>query len=351
MLMQTIVVLGIVLPQLLPAQTVHGTGSTFPSPLLSEFFKRYRTVNASAKLHYTPAGAAKGVEELIGGKADFAATEAPPTDEQMKRAREKLGGDVLQVPMVLDAVVPIYNVDGVNVELKFTSAALAGIYLGTITKWDDPAIAKVNPGVLLPDEKIMVVHRSDDSDTTYLWTDFLSKVSPTWASGPGRGLNVKWPVGVGAIGDDGEEDLVLGTRNDYLIDNVIRGISNSIGYVELHYAIQRRLPYGDVQNASGAFTRAANSSIMAEAASAANSIPDAFRSSLTNVPSQIGYPISSFTWILVPANMRDKGKAKTMADFMKWMLKEGQETAEALHYVRLPSSIVDRALVEVAKLQ
>jgi phosphate transport system substrate-binding protein len=228
---------------------------------------------------------------------------------------------------------------------------LAGIYLGKITRWDDPAIADVNPGVSLPDAKIIVVHRSDDNDTTYMWTDFLSKASPAWKAGPGKGLNVQWPVGLGAKGDDGVEDLVVGPVGNYGIEDLVRNIQNSIGYVELHYAIERQLPYGDVENANGAMARASKSSVMAEAASVAKSIPDAFRTSLENQPSEIGYPISSFTWILVPANMRDKDQAKAMADFLRWMLKDGQDSAEALHYVRLPESIVSEALAEIGKLQ
>lgn len=331
-------------------QTLHGVGSTFPYPLYSEWSKSYTTVNHTVKLHYKPTGSPKGIEELIEGKADFAATETTLTDEELKMARQKLGTDLLQVPTVLGAVVPIYTVEGADVELKFTGAALAGIYLGKITHWNDPEIVEANPGVQLPDAKIIVVHRSDDNDTTYLWTDFLSSVSPEWKAA-GKGLNVKWPVGLGVKGDDGMEDLVVGPLRTYLIDSVVSSIPNSIGYVQLHYAIEHQLPYGDVQNASGAFVRATESSIMAEAASAAKSIPDAYRSSLVNVPSPIGYPISSFTWILVPANMRDKGKAKAMADFLRWMLKDGQSSAEALHYVRLPLSIVDAAFAEVAKLQ
>jgi phosphate transport system substrate-binding protein len=194
------------------------------------------------------------------------------------------------------------------------------------------------------------VHRSDNNETTFLWTEFLTKVSSEWRAGPGKGLNVQWPIGLGAKGDDGVEDLVLGPRGDYGIEDLVGSISNSIGYVQLHYAILHKLPYGDVQNASGAFARAAESSIMAEAASAAKSIPDAYRMSLANVSSQTGYPISSFTWILIPAKMQDKEKARAMADFLKWMLKDGQDSAEALHYVKLPASIVDPALAEVAKL-
>jgi phosphate transport system substrate-binding protein len=336
----------------LRAQTLHGVGSTFPYALFSEWFKSYRHLNPTVKMHYKPTGSASGIDQFIGGKADFAATDTPLRDDQLQAARQKLGADILQIPMVLGAVVPVYTVAGANVELKFTGAALAGIYLGKITRWNDPEIVNANPGVSLPDAKIIVVHRSESSDTTYMWTEFLSKVSPTWRAGPGKGLSVNWPIGLGAKGDDGVEELVIGPEGtySYLIDDLVKGVSNSIGYVQLRYAIERQLPYGDVENASGNFTRAAESSIIAEAASAAKSIPDAYRSSLADIPSEIGYPISSFTWILVPARMQDAGKTRAMADFLRWMLKDGQNSAEALHYVRLPSSIVDEAVAEVERL-
>jgi phosphate transport system substrate-binding protein len=335
---------------LLHSQVLRGVGSTAQYPLFSQWSQSYKRVNSAVKLHYTPTGSSKGIEQFLDGKADFVATDKPLTDEQLKAARQKLGGDILQVPMVLGAVVPVYTVDGVDAELKFTGDALAGIYLGKITKWNDPEIADANPGVSLPDAVIKVVHRSDDNDTTYLWTEYLSEVSREWKTGPGKGLNVNWPVGLGAKGDDGVEDLVLGPRGDYGVEDLTRGISNSIGYVQLRYAIERRLPYGDVENASGGFARAAASSLAAEAASAAKEGPGAYRASLTEMPSTTGYPISSFTWILVPADMRDKTKSRAMADFLRWMLNDGQGAAAALHYVRLPSAIVEDAQPEVSKL-
>jgi phosphate transport system substrate-binding protein len=351
MLIRNILISVIVSSAFACAQTVHGVGSTFVQPLYSEWFNTYKKVNPAVKLRYKPTGFATGVSEFIDGKADFAALETPLTKGQMKVARQKLGSEILQIPTVLGAVVPIYRVDGADVELKFTGMALAGIYLGKITKWNDPQIAGANPGVLFPDRKIVVVHRSDTSDTTYLWTDFLSKISPEWKAGPGTGLNVKWPVGIGVAGDDGVEDLVVGPKNDQTIDDIIRGIPNSIGYVQLQFAIEERLPYGDVQNASGTFARATASSIRAEAVSALASAPDTFGRSLVNTPSPTGYPISSFTWILVPAKMRDKGKSKAMADFLRWALKDGQDLAERLHYIRLPAPALEAALGEVDKLQ
>jgi phosphate transport system substrate-binding protein len=328
MLIRMALILACLSCALLNAQVLQGVGSSAQYPLFSQWSKGYKRVNSGVKLHYTPTDSAKGIEQFIQGNADFVVTDTMLTDEQLKMARQKFGADILQVPMVLDAVVPIYTVDGVDTELKFTGAALAGIYLGKITKWNDPEIADANPGVPLPDATIKVVHRSDGDDTTYLWTEFLSKVSPQWKAGPGTGLNVNWPTGLGAKGDDGVEDLVLGPRSvSYRVDDFPRNISNSIGYVPLHYAIERNLPYGDVENASEEFVRATASSLMAEAVSAAKESPNAYRGSLADVPSMTGYPISSFTWILVPAEIRDKAKAKAMADFLQWMLKEGQDSA------------------------
>ena len=338
---------------LLHAQVLHGTGSTTQYPLFSEWSKSYRKVDPAVHLHYTPTGSSRGVEEFLDGKADFVATDEMLTEDQLKAAGQKLGSDILRIPMGLGAVVPIYSVEGVRVELKFTGAALAGIYLGKITRWNDAEIANANPDVQLPDAPIKVVHRSDESDTTYLWTEYLSSISPEWKAGPGKGLSVRWPVGLGAKGDDGVENLVVGPRTagSYSIDDFPENISNSIGYVQLHYAIERNLPYGDVENASGGFSRATASSLMAESASAAKETPDAYRRSLAGVPSETGYPISSFTWILVPARMHDKDKAKAMAGFLKWMLEDGQNIAAELHFVRLPNSIVQQAAPEAAKLQ
>ncbi|MBV8113324.1 MAG: phosphate ABC transporter substrate-binding protein PstS [Silvibacterium sp.] len=336
---------------LLHAQTLHGVGSTAQYPLFEDWIKSYKKSNPGVKLHFTPTGSNRGIEEFLEGRTDFVATDIMPAGAQLQTAKQRLGGDILQVPMALDAVVPIYSVDGVNTELKFTAAALAGIYLGKITRWDDPEIADANPGVSLPSETIKVVHRSDDNDTTYLWTEYLSRVSPEWKAGPGAGLNVNWPVGLGAKGDDGVEDLVIGPKVTYDVDDFPKALSNSIGYIQLHYAIERNLPYGDVENASGAIVRAAPSSIMAEAASATESMPNAYRGLLTDVASPTGYPIASFTWILVPANMQDKAKTKAMAGFLKWMLNEGQYSVVMQHYVKLPPAIIESAAAEVAKLR
>jgi phosphate transport system substrate-binding protein len=295
-------------------QTLQGAGSTSPYELYSKWFESYRKLHSDVKIHYRPTGSSVGIDELNSGRVDFAASEVPVTDEQLKAAKAKYGSDILEVPSTIGAVVPIYKIDGVRSELKFTGAALAGIYLGKITMWNDPEIADANPYVSLPNKKIVVVHRSDVSDATYLWTDFLSRVSPEWKAGPGTGLTVKWPVGMGAKGDDGVEDLVVGPVNNYGITDLVSSMSNSIGYVQLHYAIENQLPYGDVQSASGGFVRAAESSVMAAAASA---VPDNFRGSIENEPGPGVYPISSFTWFIVPLKTKDPSKAKTMADFLR----------------------------------
>jgi phosphate transport system substrate-binding protein len=351
MLKRSALILAFVFSGLLHAQELHGVGSTSQYPLFSEWSHTYKKVNPAVKLHYRPTGSARGIERFLEGKADFVATHKGLTDQQLESAKQRFGADILQVPMVLGAVVPVYSVEGVDAELKFTGAALAGIYLGKIRSWSDPEIADANPGITLPDAPIKVVHRSDDTDTTYLWTEFLSDVSPEWKAGPGKGLNVNWPVGLGAKGEDGVEDLVLGPGGNYGVEDLMKNIPNSIGYVQLRYAIERNLPYGDVENAAGAFVRATPSSLMAEADSAAKVIPNAYRSSIADVASPTGYPIASFTWILVPSQMRDKATANAMAGFLEWMLKEGQVSAAELRFVRLPTAIVEDATAQVAKLR
>jgi phosphate transport system substrate-binding protein len=333
------------------AQTLQGAGSALSYSLYSKWFGDYRKHNPTIRIHYQPAGSSSGIDDLIRRKIDFSTTDIPLTEEQLKRASQELGASILQIPAVLDAVVPIYKVNGVDTELKFTGTALAGIYLGKITRWNDPEISNANPNVSLPDEKIIVIHRSDDSDTSYLWTGFLSHVSPDWKAGPGEGSKVKWPVGLGAKGDDGVEDLVVGPTGNYGVMDLVSSIPNSIGYVRLHYAIENKLPYGDVQNSSGAYVRATESSVMDAASSETRAAREMFRVSLADEPNQTGFPISSFTWILVPAKMQNKAKAKAMADFLTWMLRDGQGTAESLHFIKLPTNVVDRALAEIAKIQ
>ncbi len=254
------------------------------------------------------------------------------TDEQISKA----GTRVIHFPTVLGAVVPAYNVAGVKQELNFTAEALAGIFLGKISRWNDPELARANPGVALPANGIVVVHRSDGSGTTFVWTDYLSKASAAWKSQVGAGNAVKWPVGLGAKGNEG-------------VAGIVKQTPNSIGYVELVYAIQNKMPYGKVRNAAGAFVKAGLKSVTAAAASA--TMPDDFRVSITNPPGKDAYPISSFTWLLVPAKVQDAQKRKIITDFLRWMLADGQKMAEPLGYAPLPNAVIARELKAISQVQ
>jgi len=246
------------------------------------------------------------------------------TDEQLSQAKTK----ILHIPTVMGAVVPAYNVPGVSGELKFTPEVLAGIFLGKITTWNDPAIAKANPGVSLPNQSIIVVHRSDGSGTTYIFTDYLSKVSSEWQNGPGKGTSVKWPVGLGGKGNEG-------------VAGMIRQMQGGIGYIELIYAVQNKIDYGSVKNAGGAFVKASLESVTAAAASV-KSMPADFRVSITNAPGKDAYPISSFTWLLIPEKSKEAAKGKILADFLAWMVDDGQKMTAELTYAPLPGSVAEK---------
>jgi len=307
------------------AQTaVTGAGATFPYPIYSKWFDEYHKLHRDIQINYQSIGSGGGIRQVTAGTVDFGATDGPMTDEQLAQAKVK----ILHVPTVIGAVVPTYNVEGVTEPLRFTPAALAGIFLGTITKWNDPAIAKSNPGVRLPSADILVVHRSDGSGTTYVWTDYLSKVSEAWKGKVGRNTSVNWPVGLGGKGNEGVAGLVKQTPN-------------SVGYVELIYAVQNRLPYGLVQNASGEFVKADLPSVTAAAGAFAKAMPADFRVSITNPPGRGAYPIASFTWLLVPASPPDPRKGRVIVDFLKWMLTDGQKMTEALSYAPLPRGVVE----------
>jgi len=256
------------------------------------------------------------------------------TEEQLGQAKTK----ILHFPTVLGAVVPTYNVSGVSQELKFTPEALAGIFLGKITKWNDPALADSNPDANLPGDDIVVVHRSDGSGTTYIWTDYLSKVSEEWKSRVGKNTSVNWPVGLGGKGNEGVSGLVKQTPY-------------SIGYVELIYAIQNKLPYGSIRNSSGNFLKADLASVRAAAAGAAKAMPDDFRVSITNAPGNNAYPISSFTWLLVPNKIDDTGKKKAITNFLHWMVTEGQKFAEPLAYAQLPKAVVSKEMKAISRIE
>ena len=304
--------------------TLNGAGATFPYPMYSKWFSEYHKLHPDIQINYQSIGSGGGIRQVINGTVDFGASDGPMTDEMLKEAKTK----ILHMPTVLGADVPAYNIPGVSTDLKFTPEALAGIFLGKITKWNDKAITSVNPGVNLPDRDIIVVHRSDGSGTTYIWTDYLSKVSPEWQSQVGKGTSVKWPIGLGGKGNEG----VAGS---------IRQLQGSIGYVELIYAVQNHIPYGSVKNAAGNFVKASLESVTAAAASAPK-MPADFRVSITNAPGKDAYPISSFTWLLIPAQSKDPAKGKILADFLNWMVTDGQTMTAALSYAPLPEGVVQK---------
>jgi phosphate transport system substrate-binding protein len=304
--------------------TLNGAGATFPYPIYSKWFSEYHKLHPEIQINYQSIGSGGGIRQVINGTVDFGASDGPMTDEMLKEAKSK----ILHMPTVLGADVPAYNIPGVTAELKFTPDALAGIFLGKITKWNDKAITSVNPGVNLPDRDIIVVHRSDGSGTTYIWTDYLSKISADWQSQVGKGASVKWPIGLGGKGNEG----VAGS---------IRQLQGSIGYVELIYAVQNNITYGSVKNAAGAFVKASLESVTAAAASSPK-MPEDFRVSITNAPGKDAYPISSFTWLLIPAQSKDAAHGKILADFLSWMVTDGQKMTAALSYAPLPEGVVQK---------
>jgi phosphate transport system substrate-binding protein len=304
--------------------TVNGAGATFPNPMYQKWFSEYHKAHPDIQFNYQSIGSGGGIRQVLAQTVDFGASDGPMTDEQLSQAKTK----ILHIPTVLGAVVPAYNVPGVSGELKFTSEALAGIFLGKITTWNDPAIAKANPGVNLPNQSIIVVHRSDGSGTTYIFTDYLSKVSSEWQNGPGKGTSVKWPVGLGGKGNEG-------------VAGMIRQMQGGIGYIELIYAVQNKIDYGSVKNASGAFVKASLDSVTSAAASA-KSMPADFRVSITNAPGKDAYPISSFTWLLIPEKSKEAAKGKILADFLTWMVDDGQKMTADLTYAPLPGNVAEK---------
>ena len=303
--------------------TLNGAGATFPYPIYSKWFNEYHNLHSDIQINYQSIGSGGGIRQVQAGTVDFGATDGPMTDEQIQQSKVK----VLHVPTVLGAVVPAYNIPGVNAELKFTPDVLADIYLGKITNWNDGRIAKANPGINFPNQTITVVHRSDGSGTSYIFTDYLSKVSPDWQSSTGKGTSVKWPVGLGGKGNEG----VAGN---------IRQLPGSIGYIELIYALQNKIPFGSVQNSSKNFIKASLESTTAAAVGV--KMPADFRVSITNPPGKNAYPIASFTWLLIPTHPADANKGKILKDFLGWMLDKGQTMVEALSYAPLPKDVVDK---------
>jgi len=317
---------------------INAAGATFPYPIYSKWFDVYHQKNGAIQINYASVGSGAGIAQLTNGTVDFGASDGPMNDDQIKDFKDKRGTMVLHFPTVLGAVVPTYNVNGVSTDLNFTQKALSGIYLGTITKWNDPELVNANKGVKLPADDIVVVHRSDGSGTTYIWTDFLSKASTDWANKVGKKTSVNWPVGLGGKGNEGVSGLVKQTPG-------------ALGYVELIYAVQNKMSYGKVQNADGKFIKADLASVAAAAAGAAKSMPDDFRVSITNAPGAGSYPISSFTWLLIPAKISDAGKRDAIKDFLKWMLTDGQGYDEGLSYAKLPKPVVDKELKALAQIQ
>ena len=313
----------------LPGQTtLNGAGATFPNPMYSKWFSDYHKLHPDIQINYQSIGSGGGIRQVTEGTVDFGASDMPMTDGQLTEAQTKLKTKILNIPTVLGAAVPAYNIPGVKGEVKFTPEALAGIFLGRITKWNDKAITSANPGVNFPDKDIVVVYRTEGSGTTFIWTDYLSKVSPEWKSKVGSNASVKWPVGMGGKGSEG----VAGS---------IRQLQGSIGYVELIYAVQNNIAYGSVKNSAGNFVKASLESVTAAAASAAQ-MPADFRVSITNAPGKNAYPISSFTWLLIPQQSQDAAKGKILADFLNWMATDGQKMTGALSYAPLPEGVVQK---------
>jgi len=318
------------------AQTmrINGAGATFPYPIYSKWFSEYNKIHSSVEINYQSIGSGGGIQQVTKQTVFFGASDGPMTPEQMQGAP----GKILHFPTVLGAVVPVYNIPNVNAELHFSGPLLADMFLGKITKWNDPAIARLNAGVSLPASDITVAHRADGSGTTYIWVDYLSKVSPEWKSKVGVATSVNWPTGVGGRGNEGVSALV-------------RQTPGAIGYVELIYALQNKIAYGSVQNTGGEFVKASVSSVTAAAAEAAGKMPPDFRVSITNAPGKGVYPISSFTWLLLYENAKDKAQAKTMVDFMKWALTEGQKYCADLGYAPLPEAVVKLEMAALAKIK
>jgi phosphate transport system substrate-binding protein len=314
--------------------TINGAGATFPYPIYSKWFSEYNRLNPTIRINYQSLGSGAGIRQLTSRTVFFGATDGPMTPDQMLAAP----GKILHLPTVLGAVVPVYNIPGLSAELKFTGAVLADIYLGRITKWNDPAIASLNSGAALPASDIVVVHRSDGSGTTYIWVDYLAKVSPDFRKSVGVATSVKWPTGVGGKGNEGVSGMVSQTPG-------------SIGYVELIYALQNKIAYGSVQNSSGSFVRATVDAVTAAATAAVAQMPADFRVSITNPPGKEAYPIASFTWLLLYENPQDKAQSKVMVDFMKWALTDGQKFARDLGYAPLPPALVEMEMKALQKIK
>ena len=323
-------------PALLRADTVqvNGAGATFPYPIYSKWFSEYNKLHPDVQINYQSIGSGGGIRQLTAQTVFFGASDGPMTQEQLQAAP----GKVLHFPTVLGADVPVYNLPEVAAGLNFSGPVLAGIFLGTITKWNDPAVARDNPGATLPASDITVVHRADGSGTSYIWCDYLAKVSPEWKTKVGVATSVNWPAGIGAKGNEG-------------VAGAVRQTPGSIGYVELIYALQNKIAYGAVRSMDGEFVQATTETVSAAAAAAAKQMPPDFRVSITNAPGKGVYPIASFTWLLLYENPKDKNQSRIMVEFMKWALTDGQSFAGDLGYAPLPAPVVEMEQAALAKVK
>lgn len=307
------------------AQKLTGAGATFPNPIYSRWFTEYSQQHPGVQINYQSVGSGAGIRQVSQQIVDFGATDGPMNDQQLSESKVKL----FHIPTVLGAVVPVYNIPGVNAELRFSPDVIADIYLGKISKWNDGRIAKDNPGINLPDHQILPVYRSDGSGTTYIFTDYLSKVSSDFSSKIGKNTSVRWPVGIGQKGNEG-------------IAGMVRNSPYTFGYVELIYAVQNKMSYGLVRNSAGKWVKASTDGVTAAAAAAAKAMPGDYRVSITNAAGVDSYPISSFTWLLIPVQSADASKGKVLADFLRWMLDHGEAEAAGMTYAPLPKPVSDR---------
>jgi phosphate transport system substrate-binding protein len=323
-------------PAVLHAETtqINGAGATFPYPIYSKWFSEYNKLHPDVEINYQSIGSGGGIRQLTAQTVFFGASDGPMTQEQLQAAP----GRVLHFPTVLGAVVPVYNLPDVTQGLNFSGTTLADIYLGKITKWDDPAIARDNPGVTLPAMDITVVHRADGSGTSYIFCDYLSKVSPEYKSKVGVATSVNWPTGIGGKGNEG-------------VAGAVKQTPGSIGYVELIYALQNKIAYGAVKSMDGEFVQASLETVSAAAAAAAQQMPADFRVSITNAPGKGVYPISSFTWMLLYESPKDKARSRLMVDFMKWALTDGQKYTGELGYAPLPTNVVQMEQAALGKVK
>ncbi len=310
---------------------LNGAGATFPNPIYSKWFSEFQNAHSDVEINYQSIGSGGGIRQLSAGTVDFGASDMPLNDEQLKT----LKGPIIQFPTVFGSVVPAYNLPEVKQEIKFTPEALAGIYLGTIKKWNDKALTSANPGVNLPDKDIIVVHRSDGSGTTFVWTDYLSKVSSEWKSKVGANTSVHWPVGLGGKGNEG-------------VSGMVSQQPGALGYVELIYALQNKIPFGPVKNAAGNFVKASLASTTAAAAGI--KMPDDFRISITNADGKQAYPIASFTYLLIPTQWQDAKKRQAITQFLTWMLDKGEPMAQALDYAPLPKAVADKERARIKEI-